>query len=340
MAIKNARKTRKTSRKTSRKGSKKKAVPLAQGHLLDTAISMSGVTTTSACARVGDIASQMNSRLYRQGMVYDVAFSLANPRSLVSRQYNFYTLPNNWFVLGAIKYAFAQYRAGLQDELIQTGGKTSKWHDFRMSTTDPDGTQSTMYPCMWDGDSWETITTGMPSLTSVITAAGGTEKGFIIGGEVSNYYNILLEYGRHLMSRRADDSSESGPQAYEGLQTGAADLDRLLEDGETPPYDEDFAMWHNGGDADTDTRLIHQDTLYIGTVDSDDTSSRAPDSRFRTRTFKAPLGFVYVEASANLASGTSNPDLCLHLKPGNYKGVSAQPIYRWDLLGATAKSLR
>ncbi len=315
-------------------------MPLASGAQTSSGISASGVTLADGIVQVDKLCSVLNNRLYRQGMVYDVSFSLVDPKSEANVAFNFYTLPDNWFCRGAIAHAFRQYRAAMQPELLQTGGKTAKWHDFVISHQDPDGTQAVMYPCLFDGNSWITVTTGLGSETSIVTNAAGTEVGFHIGGDLADSFSIFEEYAIHLLSRRADDSAEAGPQTYEGLQTGGTDIDHLLEKGDVPPYDETYAFWHNAADADTDFRTVFQDSMYVGSTDSDDTSILVNGARTVTRTFSAPLGLVWIESTGNLHSGTATPNIAMHVKKGNYKGVSARPIYRYEMLGATAKSLR
>ncbi len=315
-------------------------MPLASGACRTTALAASGVDLPDGVVQVDKLLSVLNNRLYRQGMVYDVSFSLVNPPGETTGVFKFYTLPNNWFVRGAIAHAFRQYRAAMQPEMLITGGKTAKWHDFVIDHQDPDGTRGVQYPSLFDGDSWVAVTTGLGTELSTVTNAAGTENQFHIGGALSNSYSILEEYAIHLLSRRADDSSEAGPQTYEGLLEGGTDIDHILEKGDVPPYDETFAFWHGGADADTDFRMVFQDSMYVGSTDSDNTSPLAPGNRLVTRTFSAPLGLVWVEANANLHSGTATPNIAMHAKAGNYKGVSAQPIYRYQMLGATAKSLR
>ncbi len=330
------------AKKTSSKRGKLVGMPTQR----TIALSAGEASQTEGIVEVSSLLSQMNSRLYRQGMNYDVQFALTEPtNSAITYQINFYTLPNNWFTLGAIKHAFNAWRSTLQEELIVTGGKHAKWLDFRIQP-DADGTPESniMYPNFWDGNSHTAVSTGYKQGYSETTDSGGDVMKFSTGGAEdksgAGHYNIMLEYARHLMSRRADSTAESGPQSYEGLQAGLDELDHILEDGDEPPYDQDFGMFHGDADAAADTRLVWADTLYVGKgTDSDDTTSRASGSRLVTRTITAPLGLVFMEASAAFVQ-SSDSEIALIAKPGSYKGVNATPIFHHDLLGATAKSLR
>jgi hypothetical protein len=310
------------------------------------ALSAGEASQTTGVVHVSSLLSQMNSRLYRQAMNYDVQFALTEPTlSDVTYQINFYTLPNTWFTHGAIKHAFNNWRASIQGELTHQGGEHSRWLDFTIRP-DADGSPNSnvFYPNFWDGNSHTAVSTGYKTDQTTITDAAGNSMFFQAGGTEdksgSGNYNIFLEYARHLLSRRADSTSESGPQSYEGIQAGLDDLDEIMEVGDVPPYDQDFEMWHGASDADSDTRLTWVDTLYVGKgVDSDDTTSRASGSRLVTRTITAPLGLVFVEATAQF-SQSSDSEFALVAKSGSYKGVSATPIVHHDLLGATAKSLK
>lgn len=263
----------------------------------------------------------MNHRLYREGMVYDM--SLTASRIDHAKTWKIYTLPDTWFVRGAIAFAFKSYRSALQEELELSGGKHSKWLDFRINEQDPDGTWGYLQASLFDGDSHAGLTTG-DYTKSVVTNAAGTEIGWHLFGTVSNSYNIFEEYSNHIMARKADDSSESGPSGYEGLATGGADSDRLFEDGDVPPYTEAFTGVFSTGDF-----LVQQDEIGL---DADGWQ------KFNSRTFRAPLGIVYLVASTEAAA--TLPELIVHCSTGMYKGVKAEKLFDFQLLGATAKSMR
>jgi len=99
-------------------------------------------------------------------------------------------------------------------------------------------------------------------------------------------------------------------------------------------------MWHGGADAADDTRLVYQDSVYVGKgSDSDDVVARASGNRLVTRTFTAPLGLVFLESSTAFTQ-SSDSELAMIAKAGKYKGVSSEPIFHHVLSGATVKSLR
>lgn len=300
----------------------------------------SGSSARTLKVNVSNLLSQMNMRLYRQSMNYKVKISLADLNSDFGNNFQIFTLPNTWLTQGAIKHAFKMYKTAMQDELKQTGGKTSKWHDFRINGADADGTDTAAQALGFDGNSWTELAAAADTSLSVITDTAGTEKGFHAVGNVSNSYNIIQEYVKHLL-RFGNEAQESPDgQSYEGLIDSADDLDNLLERGDLPPYDKDFGGWAGDGSADTNTTLVFQDTLYYNrsrdTHDPDggttsDYDTYVPMSqRLVSKTFTAPLGLVWIFSESDLVY-TSRPQFCLHVSPGKYKGVDATPIIRYNL---------
>ena len=282
----------------------------------------SGSSARTIKISTSNLLSQMNMRLYRQSMNYKVKISLADLESDGANHFQIFTLPNTWLTNGAIKHAYRMYKLAMKDELAQTGGKTSKWHDFRINDVDADGTVTTAQALGFDGNSWTELAAPADTSLSVITPdSGGTEQGFHVVGNVANSYNIITEYVKHILSRGQEPQASVGPQAYEGLIDSADDLDNLLERGDLPPYDKDFAGWAGDASADTNTTLVFQDTLRYDA-----------NAMYKTvsKTFDAPLGLVWIFSDEDLLY-TSRPQFCLHVSAGNYKGVDATPIIKYDM---------
>mgnify|MGYP005831213635 CR=1 FL=1 len=252
--------------------------------------------------------------------------------------YKIFTLPDNWFTHGAIRHAWTQFRAAYQDELAQTGGVTARWFDFRLDPSGADGTPEVndAYPSFFDGTSFSYDTTGLAASTtaSTVTDSDGDEMTFgLFGAEDKSgagKYNIMLEYARYLTARRVDNApAETGPQSYEGLLPNADDLDRLMEDGDTAPYDDSFGSWHGSADSNGDVFLQQVGTLLSG--DADPSGVKAS-----TDWFNAPLGLIWVYGSTDTAlpggSSTVTPYLRVEAAAGSYKGVKAPPIVDYKTL--------
>lgn len=288
--------------------------------------------------------TEHNQRLYRQSRNYRVQVSLVGgpDDDGLPAAYNIFTLPNTWFTHGAIRYAFKNYKAAMKDELAQTGGKTAKWHDFRIALNDPDGVDAAHESVVWDGNTWvDGPTPGDGTPTSSITNAAGTSMGFHVVGDVTNSYNIFQQYALWLNSRRTPAVDFAGPQAYEDLQEDAVDLDKLMESGDQPPYSIDnLAMWDSDEDGtltDSSAGLAYQDTLLRGCSGTDLTEGRTQPGQgiiYKSRVFDAPLGILYISTSRtdyNYTHGEGGPELAVTVSPGKYKGVHSEDIANYRM---------
>lgn len=272
--------------------------------------------------KASKLASQMNNRLYRQTRNYRVSFSL-QPKDLDSYQdsfsYSFYTLPNTWFVHGAIKYAFRTYMQAHEDE-IRAGVKFARWHDFTIDEQDPDGTWEHSQALLFDGDAWAGIGSDeSPADSSITLNDGSTTKVFRLMGTDSGAFNIFKEYANLLNYSVPDTEAVTSDQPYEGL-LDLKDADKMAEVGDRAPYDRDFSSFLDDG-SDDQNILNYQDAI---TFDGNSGAVRAA-----TKQFDAPLGLIWVRKEDNgndTDFAVSTPELCLHLAKGNYKGINAPSI--------------
>lgn len=296
-------------------------------------IATDGTGDGQATVDVVEELCKINHRLYRQAMTYPVSFK-AQPASnqTSAEQYHFYTLANNWFVHGAIKYAFRNWRASLQEELMG-GASQGKYLDWRIAFTNPDGDNTTLKGTSWDGDGYNALDGGEYNY-STTTGADGSEDSFNLFGSLSAHFNIFNEYAKYLDTRKPDAETIVVQGSYDGLHEGDDLLTRegLVEDFDNPPYPADFS-----GTEWADAVMVLADTITM--------DPNAAIGTARTKVFNAPLGFVFVKRAVNGTDtdlSTSNPQLTLSVKAGGYKGTAAKPILRWpgDLRLATAKSNR
>ena len=283
-----------------------------------------------------DVVEEMckvNQRLYRQAMVYPVSVKyLVPPGTTGQHTINFYTLANNWFVHGAIKYAFRNWRASIQEELMG-GAVQGRFLDWRVAHTNPDGDMAKLVGATWDGDGYNALESGEYNF-STSTGADGSEDSFNLFGALSAHYNIFSEYANYLDSRKPDDQAITVATSYGGLHEGDDLLTRegLVEDFDNPPYPNDIS-----GTNWADAVMVLADQIRF---DGD-----GSQGSLVTKTFDAPLGFVFVTKVVNSTDtdfDTTLPELLLRVKPGPYKGTAAKPIQRWpgDLRLASAKSNR
>lgn len=278
----------------------------------------------TALCKTNILLGRMNNRLYRQCLDYDVSFQMSYNAPTSDIRYHFLTLPNTWFVKGAIKHAFNTYMQCMQDELA-AGVRPARWHDFVINEQDPDGTYDIMQGYLFDGAAHGILAADETVDDSSVTNAAGTSQGFHIIGNLANSYNIFREFAKLLNYNQADDPTVSSDQPYDGL-LDLDDADVLAERGDAPPYDRDFSQFIPADttvDGDTDTHLlVHQATIM--------TDSHAGQGYLRTPIFTAPLGLVWImrenSSGTDTDFPTSTPEISLVAAKGDYKGVRARSL--------------
>lgn len=269
--------------------------------------------------KVGTQLSKMNNRLYRSTRNYDVQFQYTPLANEVDRVVlRFYTLPDTWFVRGAVRHAFQTYQTAMAEELA-AGIKPGRWHDFQINEQDPDGAWDYLSGCLYDGNAWGGTSADELMPDATVTDSGGTSKGFHLFGTVTNSWNIFSEYAKKLAYRVPDDESVSSDQPYEGL-LDLEDADVLAERGDRAPYDRDFSSFLHDG-SDDQNILVQKDYLAVE-LDSS-------QGRMITRRFTAPLGIVLIEKwdGGSLTDFSSSwPELQMIASPGSYKGIKAPSL--------------
>ena len=215
------------------------------------------------------------------------------------------------------------------------GAVQGRFLDWRIAHTNPDGDNTKLIGVTWDGDGYNVLDAGEYNF-STTTGADGSEDSFNLFGSLAGHYNIFREYARYLDTRKPDDQAITVESSYGGLKEGDDLLTRegLVEDFDNPPYPNDLAstQW---GDA-AGSVMVLADTM---TVDA-----TTGHSTVATKTFNAPLGYVFVaresDGTPSDFDATDQVELILRVKSGGYKGTAARPIVRWpgDLRLATARS--
>ncbi len=275
------------------------------------------------------MATLMNGRLYRQARTYRMKFAVkVAPEHDGGTQvnYEFFTLPNTYFVHGAIKYAYDTYRRQLADE-IASGIKPSRWNDFILNPQNPTGAWEDSVPVLWDataGAGWASLAADQSLSNSSITDAGGTSKGFNVLGNVANSYNIFREYANKL-NYREEPGAISSTQPFDGLADNLDDADELTERGDLAPYDRDWSSFLPD-DATVDDDSSQHILTHRGSISLNADSAQG---RLSTGYFTAPLGLVWVRKYLNGSEGafdTIQPELVLTFAPGSYKGVDSHSL--------------
>jgi hypothetical protein len=213
------------------------------------------------------------------------------------------------------------------------GAAQGRFLDWRIAHTNPDGDNTKLIGTSWDGDGYNALDAGEYNF-STSTGADGSEDSFNLFGALSGHFNIFNEYAKYLDTRKPDDQAITVNASYDGLHEGDDLLTRegLVEDFDNPPYPNDLS-----GTNWADAVMVLQDVITIDPPNA--------TAAIATRTFDAPLGFVFVVKQVGGSAtdvSTAEPELMLRVKAGGYKGTAARPIVRWpgDLRLATARSNR
>lgn len=296
------------------------------------------VTPSSGAAYANiDIAkglSTLNRRLYRQGMNYAVAgvhigrFDTGITKCLLQ------TAGNTWMVQNAWKKGFHLWNDQQAAAAKAVGIKRGTWSDFKV-TLDDVLTTATLNP----RNSTTGGSIGDPvcdewALSELVWEDDGDEYTptmHLIGASTRNT-NVGLVQEYHISRTRPDafapdvdaDASES---IYAKMALmGSDEFSDLLiaeveDDNDNPPYDLDEMY---GGDTAGDMAPL-----------IDEFSSSMHNSG-RSVPFLAPCGLIRVSIQSQVNTDAANPEvlvdsdvvhsILVHLAPGGYKGVLAEPM--------------
>ncbi len=264
--------------------------------------------------------SASNMRQYDQCMTYRFRLDVIN-KETADCTYTIYTLPENWYTIGAIRYAAKMYRTAMKDELEVSGGKKARWHDFRPTgITSLENAWIEAEPVYSNGDAWKLYATDQWE-TSDVTDSDGNTKSFTLWG-TSNAYNIFQEYRDYILGLRTEPSAHETDLPYEGLQPDVKDMDELMQDYSLPPYSANFQDGGNDDGGSTTPAALEGQLLKRQILLSD--SAASVTTPLQSDWINAPLGLVYVKNGANFS--TSTPHLAIECAAGAYKGVNALRI--------------
>ena len=271
--------------------------------------------------------SAINSRLYRQGMMYHVANVSVHDSQ--SSYLKFCTIPNTWPMRNAWKTAFAMWlemnRINMTPQALANASKAAKYNDFRVYFN---STHST------DGD--------VPKFTDV--------EGKTIRSDEYNYSTYFStdgenvdEFTIHMMG-----DHDGPPGAYTGVSAIRAYneiVTRPTSEVEASTFD--TGVWNNliethGVNDDLSQALSDDydappyDSLVfpggiMGLTENSPNGWSAREIHLHGNAqnsaivggFEVPCGLIKVES---LCSEENTVGLIIELAPGAYKGVAAEPM--------------
>jgi hypothetical protein len=259
-----------------------------------------GVPQQNSFVRLDRLAALSNQRLYRQHMTYygECTLQTDGTQSLIE----VYTLPTNWWTLGALRMAKKMHDRAMKEERGTSG--QARWYDFRIAGVPPQADE--LVPAGLDiaGNRIAVSTSNSEYLFSTVEDNAGNAKTFSwVDPTGSTRYNVFDEWDA--MGNISDDPTTPTAGGYDDID-GAISSDnqnRLLDRGNLPPYDGDT---HN-------LRFVKVGELY---------QTAGGAQSLSTGLFAAPLGIVFLKGY----STTQGDNVRVMLAPGEYKGVMASAI--------------
>ena len=259
-----------------------------------------GVPQANSFVRLDRLAALSNQRLYRQHMTYygECTLQTDGTQSLIE----VYTLPTNWWTLGALRTAKKMHDAAMKEERKASG--QARWYDFRIHGAPPGADE--LVPAGLDiaGSRIPVSTSNSEYLFSTVQDAAGNAKTFSwVDPTGSTRYNVFTEWDA--MGNIDDDPTTPTAGGYDDIDgvTSSENQNRLLDRGNLPPYDGDT---HN-------LRFVKVGELY---------QTAGGAQSLSTGLFAAPLGIVFLKGY----STTQGDNVRVMLAPGEYKGVMASAI--------------
>jgi len=265
----------------------------------------------------GSVLSRLNNRLYRYGKLYDLKLDLSTAAA-PGVVFEVWALSNTWYVQKAFEEAKMAFDMAYEDEkAFVNETNVGRWRDFRIRPSTGESynpvTGFWAYPRSGITPGTATNLTGGQFVDSLVQVSGGATKQFSWAPTSSGtLFSLIEEYDLAGNQTRSPNLS-TGDMPYEGLKADTSQIEAaaLQTQGQDPPYNATTfpAVWVKVGE------------LSVG-------SSGA--QRLSTGYFHAPCGVFAVKTVGGTGNiGTDAGDnICLEIKAGKYKGVSAVNMER------------
>lgn len=259
-----------------------------------------GVAQANSFVRIDRSLSLINQRLYRQHMTYYAEATLQTDgnQALVE----VFTLPTNWWCLGALRTAKKMHDRAMKEERAGVG--QARWYDFRIAGN-PAQADELIPAGSADATGTRTAVSQANSeyLFSLIRDSAGNDKLFqLFDASGATSYNVFSEWDA--MGNIDDDPTTPVGGGYDNLldDVQAENQNRLLGRGNLPPYDGDTF----------NLRMVKVGELY---------QTAGGAQSLSTGLFAAPLGLVFLKNTAG-----NQDNVRIMVAPGDYKGVMASAI--------------
>jgi hypothetical protein len=200
---------------------------------------------------LGQIASLINRRMYRQGMIYPFSLELmtgtvVNPGYRVKMSIQ--TLPNTWLLRKAWAFSKEAFLAATKEQREML--KVAKWNDFKVWWDEQHTTSGNMLPTLYKADGTTiNVDTGWEYTEVPRHDIGTSYYAFKFFGDTSTtHLGILDEFQKSQQGTVAapDPVGTGTDMPYDEIlvQLDDEDIRALQERNEFPPYDEEFHQYH------------------------------------------------------------------------------------------------
>jgi len=267
---------------------------------------------------VDKVLSTVNHRLYRQGMNYQATLKV-DPS--FTGEVHIYTLSHTWKMRQAYRLAKEKWLEASAEEREAVGNNRAKWYDFRVG----DGLTGwgEMKPLVWDSALQPQLYNPYFGANAEyaytdIADESGQQWGFVPGdgSTTARTFGLIEQYddANHpqTVGNTAGVANRNLP--YQELQIDEQESthDDLIYSGDIPPYHLNDNL--NSG--------VWQ---YVATIGVDATTGAA---RLSSGLIDIPLGMLALKGVTAVGDPNVDPvaEVCLHMKPGDYKGVAATPF--------------
>ena len=276
--------------------------------------------------------SEMNRRLYRQGMCYHVA-NISIHDSQGDAEVRFATLPNTWTTYAAWKLAFDNWKETRAQVLDRTQLTTGKWSDFKVyfnknMVTNDDWPKVTnvenqdLGGGVWDYANMTFTKDGTHYDDHAIGMLGENSFGIAMTSTTSDddtsydgYLGAIAVLQNMRKQINEPESAAANVQALYGIHDlNTSDIvEEILDEGDDAPYNVSKYVGAKEPESGSDGFVVREAHLA---------SSQSPMATVGG--FPVPCGLLQVETKSSSEDNTIG--ILIELVPGDYKGVHALPM--------------
>ena len=276
--------------------------------------------------------SEMNRRLYRQGMCYHIA-NISVHDSDGNAEVRFATAPNTWTTYAAWKLAFDGWKHQRAQIMKESGLTPGKWSDFKVYLN-KDMVNDEDWPSLvnvenqeFAGGAWDysnmTFTKGVTTYDDYAVGLLGAGNFSTITDETSGddtsydgYLGLINTFQENRRKINQPSPGDASEQIVFGTLSSAITndvIEEIIDEGDDAPYALERFVGANEPATGNDAFTIRE--CHIA-------STYSPMAMVGG--FPVPCGLLQVETKSSTDGNIIG--ILIELVPGDYKGVHALPM--------------